>query len=386
MRPPEVATNLPEAPLIMEMLRIAAENHWRLPNPAVYAILICSVNKLLTVVQALKIELMSIAFYILLISALVFDFLNGFHDSSNIVATPIASRAMSPQKILWVTALAHFVGPFLFGVAVANTIGKEVTDPANVTMPIVIAAMLSAVVWNVVTWYWGIPASSSHALVGGLLGAVSVAEGFQAIKILGMSKILIALFISPLLGIVVGYLLMRLVLFLARGATPRINGFFRRVQMVTAVALALSHGANDAQKTMGIITLGLVVDGVLPQFTVPTWVIGASAGAIALGTAAGGWRLIKTLGGRIYKIRPVHGFVSQTAGAAIILGAALLGGPVSTTQVMSSSIMGAGSAERLSKVRWHVGYEMVWAWLLTIPVTAVLAAIFYFPLSLWLLE
>ncbi|KAA3664910.1 MAG: anion permease [Chloroflexi bacterium] len=327
---------------------------------------------------------MSIAFYILLGSALLFDFLNGFHDSANIVATPIASRAIPPRRILWITALAHFVGPFLFGVAVANTIGKEVTNPANVTMPIVIAAMLSAVVWNVVTWYFGIPASSSHALVGGLLGAVAVAEGVQAIEASGMSKILIALFISPILGMVIGYLLMQLVLFLARGATPRINIFFKRAQLLTAIALALSHGANDAQKTMGIITLGLVVEGALTEFMVPTWVIAVSAAAIALGTAMGGWRLIKTLGGRIYKIRPVHGFVSQTAGASIILGAALLGGPVSTTQVMSSSIMGAGSAERLSKVRWLVGYEMVWAWLLTIPITAVLSALFYFILNIWL--
>ncbi len=326
---------------------------------------------------------MSIAFYMLLGSALLFDFLNGFHDSANIVATPIASRAMPPRRILWITAMAHFVGPFLFGVAVANTIGKEVTNPANVTMPIVIAAMLSAVVWNVVTWYFGIPASSSHALVGGLLGAVAVAKGFRAIEVSGMSKILIALFISPILGILIGYLLMQLVLFLARGATPRINIFFKRAQLITAVALALSHGANDAQKTMGIITLGLVVEGTLTEFSVPTWVIALSASAIAVGTATGGWRLIKTLGGRIYKIRPVHGFVSQTAGASIILVAALLGGPVSTTQVMSSSIMGAGSAERLSKVRWHVGYEMVWAWLLTIPITAVLAALFYFILNLW---
>lgn len=327
---------------------------------------------------------MSIAFYILLASALLFDFLNGFHDSANIVATPIASRAMSPQKILWIAALAHFAGPFMFGVAVANTIGKEVTDPVHVTMPIIIAAMLSAVVWNVITWYIGIPSSSSHALVGGLLGAVIVSAGFQAVEAAGMTKILIALFISPILGILVGYLLMQLVLFLARGATPRINRFFRRAQLVTAVGLALSHGANDAQKTMGIITLGLLVEGAIPEFAVPTWVIALSAGAISMGTAMGGWRLIKTLGGRIYKIRPVHGFVSQTAGAAIILGAALLGGPVSTTQVMSSSIMGAGSAERISKVRWRVGYEMVWAWILTIPITAVLAALLYFPINYWL--
>ncbi len=329
---------------------------------------------------------MSPAFYILLVSALLFDFLNGFHDSSNIVATPIASRAMSPRKILWLVAAAEFAGPFIFGVAVAETIGTGLTDPDKVTMPVVIAAMLAAVIWNIITWWLGIPSSSSHALVGGLVGAVAIGDGLDAIQSSGLIKVSVALFISPVLGILFGYLLMNLTLFLARGATPRINHFFKRAQLVTAVVLPLSHGANDAQKTMGVITLGLVVDGALNEFIVPTWVIALSAGMIALGTATGGWRLIKTLGGRIYKIRPVHGFVSQISGASIILGAALLGGPVSTTQVMSSSIMGAGTAERLSKVRWQVGSEMLIAWVLTIPITAILAAIFYFPLMLLLGE
>jgi PiT family inorganic phosphate transporter len=324
---------------------------------------------------------MSFSFILLLITALIFDFLNGFHDSANIVATPIASRAMAPRKVLWLAAIAHFVGPFLFGVAVAETIGKGLTNPVNVTMPVVIAAMLAAVVWNVVTWYLGIPASSSHALVGGVVGAVLVAEGAGAIQSGGLTTVLVALFASPILGILIGYLFMKVTLFLVRGATPRINIFFKQAQVVTVVGLALSHGANDAQKTMGVITLGLVVEGMIPEFSVPVWVIALSAAAIALGTVMGGWRLIRTLGGRIYKIRPVDGFVSQVSGATIILGAALLGGPVSTTQVMSSSIMGAGSAQRFTKVRWQVGYEMLIAWLLTIPVSGLLAALFYFPLN-----
>lgn len=324
---------------------------------------------------------MSFPFFLLLITALIFDFLNGFHDSANIVATPIASRAMTPRKVLWLAAAAHFVGPFLFGVAVAETIGKGLTNPINVTMPVVIAAMIAAVIWNVVTWYLGIPASSSHALVGGVVGAVLVAAGFNAIQTSGLTTVLVALFLSPILGILFGYLLMKLTLFLVRGSTPRINIFFKQAQVVTAVGLALSHGANDAQKTMGVITLGLVVEGMISEFAVPIWVIAVSAGAIALGTAMGGWRLIRTLGGRIYKIRPVDGFVSQISGASIILGAALLGGPVSTTQVMSSSIMGAGSAQRFTKVRWQVGYEMLIAWVLTIPVSGLMAALFYFPLN-----
>ncbi|MCA9953293.1 MAG: inorganic phosphate transporter [Ardenticatenaceae bacterium] len=324
---------------------------------------------------------MTFPFFLLLITALIFDFLNGFHDSANIVATPIASRAMEPRRVLWLAATAHFVGPFLFGVAVAETIGKGIADPVHVTMPVVVAAMMAAVVWNVVTWYLGIPASSSHALVGGVVGAVVVASGLSAIETSGLTTVLVALFLSPILGLIVGYLLMNLTLFFARGASPHVNVFFKKAQVVTAVGLALSHGANDAQKTMGIITLGLMVEGLIPEFVVPVWVIALSAGAIALGTALGGWRLIRTLGGRIYKIRPVDGFVSQISGAAIILGAALMGGPVSTTQVMSSSIMGAGSAQRFTKVRWQVGYEMLIAWMLTIPVSGLLAALLYFPLN-----
>jgi len=212
------------------------------------------------------------------------------------------------------------------------------------------------------------------------LGAVAISEGVDAIESAGLIKVSLALFLSPAVGILAGYLLMNLTLFLVRGASPRINRTFKRAQIITATGLALSHGANDAQKTMGIITLGLLVEGRISRFEVPLWVIAMSAGMIALGTALGGWSLIKTLGGRIYRIRPVHGFVSQISGAAVILGAALVGGPVSTTQVMSSSIMGAGSAERLSKVRWQVGSEMLLAWVMTIPVTAALAALLYFPL------
>jgi len=318
---------------------------------------------------------------VLLISALVFDFLNGFHDSSNIVATVIASRAMSPRAALWSTAVAHFVGPFLFGVAVAKTIGEGLVDPTHVNMPVVIATLLAAVVWNVITWWLGIPSSSSHALVGGLMGAIIVSQGVDAIQSRGLIKVSIALFASPVVGLIAGYLLMNLTLFLVRGATPGINRFFKQAQVVTAISLALSHGANDAQKTMGIITLGLMVEGTISEFVVPTWVIAISAAAIALGTATGGWRLIRTLGARIYKIRPVHGFVSQITGATVILGAALLGGPVSTTQVMSSAIMGVGSAERVSKVRWQVGYEMMITWVLTIPISGLMAALFYYPLD-----
>ena len=310
--------------------------------------------------------------------ALVFDFLNGFHDSSNLVATIISSRAMSPRMALTLTAIAEFVGPFIFGVAVASTIGEGIVPPRSVTLPVLLAALTSAIFWNLITWFLGIPSSSSHAMIGGLIGAVAAGVGFQNIQLAGLTKIFLALFLSPVLGLLAGYLLTRLVYFLARRASPKINVFFKRAQIVTAVGLALSHGANDAQKTMGIITLGLVTAGSLAEFKVPIWVVAISAGAIALGTSVGGWRLIRTLGGKFYKIRPVHGFCTQISSAAVILGAALLGGPVSTTQVVSSAIMGVGSAERLSKVRWNVAGQIAVAWLLTIPATMLVSAGVYY--------
>jgi len=309
--------------------------------------------------------------------AMVFDFLNGFHDSSNIVATMISSRAMSPRVAMGITAVAEFSGPFLFGVAVATTIGSEVVDPAAISSAVIVAALSSAIVWNVITWYFGWPSSTSHALVGGLIGAVGVAEGLSTIRLAGMEKILVALFLSPVLGLIVGYLVLKAIYFLARGASPSVNAIFKRGQLLTSLALALSHGTNDAQKTMGIIAMAMVTTGYAAKFHVPWWAILLSASAIALGTAVGGWRLIRTLGGKFYKIRPVHAFGSQLTSAGIILGAALLGGPVSTTQVVSSAIMGAGAADRVSKVRWTVARDIAVAWVLTIPVSALLAAGLY---------
>jgi len=316
--------------------------------------------------------------------ALVFDFLNGLHDSSNIVATMISSRALSPQKALGITAVAEFAGPFLFGVAVATTIGSEVVEPAAISSAVIIAALASAISWNLITWYFGWPSSTSHALIGGLIGAVAMASGFGTVEFAGLQKVLIALFLSPVLGLVLGFLMLKLLYFLSRGASPKVNTVFRRAQLATSLALALSHGTNDAQKTMGIIAMAMVTTGYSAEFHVPWWVIAMSAGAIALGTATGGWRLIKTLGGKFYKIRPIHAFGSQLTSAGIILGAALLGGPVSTTQVVSSAIMGAGSADRVSKVRWTVARDIAVAWVLTIPIAALLAAVLYLVIGLFL--
>jgi PiT family inorganic phosphate transporter len=312
--------------------------------------------------------------YVLIAIALIFDFFNGFNDSASIVATAIASRAMSPRRALVFTAVSQFIGPFLFGVAVATTVGKGLVEPHAVTVPVVLAGVLAAIVWNRITWWFALPSSSSHALVGGLMGAVILSGGFTAIHFDGLIKVLLALFLAPPLGFIAGFMILRWTFYVARDSSPRINFMFRYGQMLTCIGLGLSHGTNDSQKTMGIITLGLVSAGVIPNFEVPLWVIAVSAAAISLGTVLGGWRLIRTVGGRMYTVRAVHGFTAHIASTIVILGAALLGGPVSTTQVISSTIMGAGAAERISKVRWGVAQEMVVAWGLTIPAAMIVGA------------
>jgi PiT family inorganic phosphate transporter len=324
---------------------------------------------------------MSPLLVVVIVLGLGFDFLNGIHDSSNVVATMISSRAFSPQVALGVTAIAEFSGPFIFGVAVAQTIGNDVVASKSINIIVILAAVISAILWDLLTWYLGFPSSSSHALIGGIIGAVVMDSGWTVLKLPGVIKIFITLFTSPFIGFVVGFVVLKVILLLSWNATPKINRFFKRSQMVTGVALALSHGANDAQKTMGIITLALVTTGYLKAFAVPLWVIVICASAISIGTATGGWRLIKTLGERIYRIRPIHGFAAQLASAVVILGASLVGGPVSTTQVVSSAIMGAGTAERASKVRWGVAEEIAMAWLFTIPATAIFAAGLYWALS-----
>jgi inorganic phosphate transporter, PiT family len=282
---------------------------------------------------------------------------------------------------LWMTAVANFFGPFIFGVAVANTIGHEIVSADAINEEVLMAALISAIIWNILTWVLGFPSSSSHALIGGFMGAVIIDAGWQAIQIHGLEKVLIALLASPLIGFLIGFIMLRIILLLSWKASPRINRFFKRSQIVTALALALSHGTNDAQKTMGIITLALLTGGFINAFEVPVWVILLCAGMIALGTAVGGWKLIKTLGGKFYKIRPVDGFAAQLTSTAVILTASLLGGPVSTTQVVSSAIMGVGAAERVNKVRWKVAQDIATAWLLTIPVTALLAAGIYWVIT-----
>ncbi len=321
--------------------------------------------------------------------ALFFDYTNGFHDAANVVATIIATGAMGPRNALVIAAVCHFIGPFLFGTAVAQMIGKGIIDISTfdtkimaLSISLVIAALIGATVWNLITWFWGLPSSSSHALVGGMVGAVLVAYGPDKILWKGLFYVISVLIFSPILGLIFGTLFLKGTLYLSRNATPRIKYFFNRMQIPSSIALSLSHGANDAQKSMGLITMSLVILGISPTFHIPFWVIVSCAAAIALGTASGGWRIIKTLGAKIYRLRSIHAFCAQTASATVILGAALMGGPVSTTHVVSSSIMGVGAGQRISAVRWGVAKNMVVAWFITIPASAVMAGASFFLIRL----
>jgi PiT family inorganic phosphate transporter len=314
---------------------------------------------------------------IVIVLILCFTFLNGITDSSNIVATMISSRAMSPRMALWITALAEFIAPFIFGVSVANTIGNGIVETQNLKIEVILAALSSALLWSLFTWRFGIPSSSSHALIGGIIGAVIMAVGFEAIKPDGLLKVIVGLFSSPLIGLIGGFILMKVILYFAGFASPRINQFFKRSQYITALSLAFSYGTNDAQKTMGIMTLTLYIIGYIKNFQVPIWVIFVNSTLISLGTILGGWSLIRTLGAKFYRIRPVHAFATQATAASVILVNSFLGAPVSTTQVVSSAIMGIGAAERVNKVRWGVAGEIAMAWVFTIPSTALISALFY---------
>jgi PiT family inorganic phosphate transporter len=315
--------------------------------------------------------------YVLIAIALLFDFTNGSNDASSIVATAISSRAIGPRTAMAMTAVAEFCAPFLFGVAVANTLGNGLIDTAAISLSVVLAAVIAAITWNLITRSLGIPSSSSHALVGGLLGASILTGGLSVVHLPGLIKVLLGLFASPVLGLLVGFFFTKLVLFLTRYQSTKVNNSFKRLQIFTLLCLALSHGSNDSQKTMGIITLGLVTAGVQQTFHVPLWVIACSASAISLGTTFGGWRLIRTLGGRIYRIRPLNAFSAQASAAAVILSAAALGSPVSTTHVLSSSIMGSGAAERPNKIRWYIARDMLLTWLITIPFSGAFAVLVY---------
>jgi len=323
-----------------------------------------------------------LAILILIAVALIFDFINGFHDAANSIATVVSTRVLTPGKAVIWAAFFNFVAAFGFGTAVAQTVGAGMVDLKVVTFAVIFAGLTGAIIWDLITWYWGLPTSSSHALFGGYAGAAVAKAGFSAVIVSGWTKTIVFIVVAPLIGLSVGWLLMIGSLWVFRNASPRrVDGFFRRMQLVSAAGFSLMHGANDAQKTMGIISGALVTggylqlqDGILP---VPLWVILIAHTAIGLGTLSGGWRIIKTMGTKITKLQPIGGFSAETGAALAIYIATLLGVGISTTHTITGAIVGVGSTRRLSAVRWGVARQIVWAWLLTIPASAVIGAMTY---------
>jgi PiT family inorganic phosphate transporter len=314
--------------------------------------------------------------------AVLFDYINGFHDTANAIATSVSTRAIQPQWAIAMSAAANFIGA-LTGTAVAKTIGSGLIAPSAEGGVVVAAALIGAIAWNLLTWRLGIPSSSSHGLIGGLLGASAAAIGFSAWLIPGiLGKVILPLIGSPIAGFAIGFALMVIIFNVFRRAHPKtMNDRFRRLQILSAAYMAFSHGSNDAQKTMGVMTLALVSAGILPEFKVPLWVIILAASSISFGTAAGGWRIIRTMGTKVVKLDPVHGFAAETAAASIIFGASTLGMPVSTTHVISSAILGVGSSDRFNAVHWGVARRIGVAWVLTLPASAFVAALAYLVLK-----
>jgi len=311
--------------------------------------------------------------------ALAFDYINGFHDAANSIATVVSTRVLSPgQAVVW-AAFFNFVAAFTFGTAVAKTIGKGMINLNAVTFGVIFGGLMGAIIWDLFTWYIGLPTSSSHALIGGYAGAAIANAGFSAIILSGWTKTLIYIVLAPLIGMTLGLVIMVLIFNLFRRAAPRrVDRVFRKLQLVSAALYSLGHGGNDAQKTMGIIAGVLVTAGYLKTFSIPIWVILAAHAAIALGTLSGGWRIIHTMGSKITRLQPVGGFAAETAGAITLFVATAFGVPVSTTHTITGAIVGVGATRRLSAVRWGIAGKIVWAWILTIPMSAAIgAAIFW---------
>ncbi|MGH8637027.1 MAG: inorganic phosphate transporter [Burkholderiales bacterium] len=318
----------------------------------------------------------------LVVVALVFDYINGFHDAANSIATVVSTRVLTPGKAVIWAAFFNFVAAFTFGTAVAKTVGSGLVDISVVTFAVIFAGLVGAIIWDLITWYYGLPTSSSHALIGGYAGAAVTKAGWTAIIVAGWTKTLVFIVLAPLIGMTLGFLLMVLIMWAFSGTAPgKVDHWFRRLQLASAAAYSLGHGGNDAQKTMGIIAGALVAGGYLDlvngEMHIPFWVIMAAHAAIALGTLSGGWRIIHTMGSRITKLQPVGGFAAETAGAISLFTATHLGVPVSTTHTITGAIIGVGSIRRLSAVRWGIAGRIVWAWVLTIPASAGMAAVVY---------
>jgi inorganic phosphate transporter, PiT family len=328
---------------------------------------------------------MNIFVIITIILALGFDFANGFHDSANAIATIVVTRVLTPHQAVLIAALGNFIGAFVFPVAVATTIGKGIVDPTVVSGLVILCGLLGAVVWDVITWFWGLPTSSSHALIGGLLGAALVSGGVKVVQWHAVATTVEFIIIAPLLGMIGAMFFTVVVFLLVQHKRPSsIDKHFRNLQLVSATFYSVAHGTNDAQKTMGVIAALLVSSGYLSHFYVPIWVILSAHAAIASGTYFGGWRIVKTLGTKIKRLRPVDGFCAETGGGLVLIGTALLGIPVSTTHVISGAIVGVGSVKNMSSVRWGVVRRIVWSWLVTMPAAALFSASSYFLLHFFI--
>src|SRR5687767_7320012 len=319
----------------------------------------------------------------LIVVALTFDYINGFHDAANSIATVVSTRVLTPGRaVVWAAAF-NFIAAFTFGTAVAKTVGKGLVDINVVTFAVIFAGLMGAIIWDLITWYYGLPTSSSHALIGGYAGAAIAKAGFAAIIPAGWTKTLIFIILAPLIGMTLGFLLMVVILWVFHRTSPgKVDHWFRRLQLVSAAAYSLGHGGNDAQKTMGIIAGVLFAGGYTEVFRIDMWVVLSAHAAIALGTLSGGWRIIHTMGSKITKLQPVGGFAAETAGAISLFTATNLGVPVSTTHTITGAIIGVGSIKRLSAVRWGVAGRIVWAWVLTIPASAFIAAVTYWVVAL----
>jgi len=321
---------------------------------------------------------------LIIVVALVFDYINGFHDAANSIATVVSTRVLSPVQAVVMAAFFNFIAIAVFGTTVAKTVGSGMVDLNVVTSAVILAGLMGAITWNLITWYFGLPTSSSHALFGGYGGAAVAKAGFSSIIVAGWTKMILFIVLAPLIGMSVGLMVMTSIYWLFRDTTPtRVDRWFRRMQLMSAAAFSLMHGANDAQKTMGIITGALITGGYLTTFEVPFWVEVASYTAIGLGTLSGGWRIIKTMGTKITKLQPAGGFAAETGAAVSIFTATQLGVGISTTHTITGAIVGVGATRRLSAVRWGVAGQIVWAWLLTIPASATIGALVYYAIALF---
>ncbi len=319
---------------------------------------------------------------VVVVAALVFDYINGFHDAANSIATVVSTRVLSPGKAVVWAAFFNFAAVFVFGTAVAKTMGSGMIDLAYVTGSVILGGLVGAIIWDLITWYYGLPTSSSHALIGGYAGAALAKAGPKAILVAGWSKTMVFIVLAPLIGLLLGLSFMALIMWVCRRTAPsRVDKLFRRLQLMSAALYSLGHGSNDAQKTMGIIAGALFAGGYITTFEIPTWVIFAAYAAISAGTLSGGWRIIHTMGSKITRLQPVGGFAAESAGAVSLFLASSLGVPVSTTHTITGAIVGVGSVRRLSAVRWGVAGQIVWAWVLTIPASAIIAAATYYVLA-----